>query len=216
MHEATENKVQYNLKNVHIAIINSIAENGVPTYGDVFANPGAVSIALSPQGNTSTFYADGIAYFTTTANNGYSGDLEAARFVDQFRAEILKEELDSTDKVLLENAMAKDKAFALMFEFDGDVKAVRHIFYNCKATRPNVESGTNTDSVEVKTEKVTITATPLPNGWVKAKTGKDTPDEKYNKWYETPWMPAASLPAAANAQSENTAEQPKTKEQEVK
>lgn len=210
-----ENKVQYNLKNVHFHPLTGF-EAEVPQYAEKIANPGAVSYSLSPQGNTTVFYADGVAYYTSTANNGYSGDLEAAKFVDKVRTEIFEEQLDETAKVYIEDAMKKGKAFGMTFEFDGDQKAVRHVLYNCKATRPNIEGATTTDSIEVKTEKITITVSPLPNGLVKARTGPETTKEVYDEWHNKPWMPAASLPAAANAQSENTAEEPETKEQEVK
>lgn len=210
-----ENKVQYNLKNVHFHPITGF-ESDMPQYAEKIANPGAVTYSLSPQGNTTVFYADGIAYHTTTANNGYNGELETAKFVDKVRTEIFEEELNETDKVFIENAMKKGKPFGMTFEFDGDQKAVRHVLYYCTATRPNIESSTTTDSVEVKTEKITVTASPLPNGLVKARTGPETTKEVYDAWHDKPWMPAASLPAAAKAQSENTAEEPETKEQEVK
>lgn|GEM_PF-3649688 len=38
---------------------------------------------------SSPFYADGIVYFRSTANNGYSGDLEIALIPEWFRTETL-------------------------------------------------------------------------------------------------------------------------------
>ena len=58
---------------------------------------------LYTSGDSSPFYADGIVYFRSTANNGYSGDLEIALIPEWFRTEILKEELDNNG-VLIENA----------------------------------------------------------------------------------------------------------------
>ena len=88
------NKVKYNLKNVHAAKLTR-GEDGAFTYAKPKAIPGAVSISLDAEGDSSPFYADGIVYFRSTANNGYSGDLEIALIPEWFRTEILKEELDN-------------------------------------------------------------------------------------------------------------------------
>ena len=51
------------------------------------------------------------------------------------------------------------------------------------AARPTIEGKTNKDSKEVQTETLELTATPLPNGLVKVKTGANTDDTVYNGWY---------------------------------
>ena len=53
----------------------------------------------------------------------------------------------------------------------------------CAANRPGVESKTNEEEVEVQTETLSIKATPMSNGYVKAKTGDDTTDAVYQNWY---------------------------------
>ena len=108
------NKVKYNLKNVHAAKLTR-SEDGSFTYAKPKAIPGAVSISLDAEGDSSPFYADGIVYFRSTANNGYSGDLEIALIPEWFRTEILKEELDNNG-VLIENATITElEKFALLF-----------------------------------------------------------------------------------------------------
>lgn len=74
------NKVKYNLKNVHAAKLTETVTDGVSTftYAKPQAIPGAVSISLDAEGESSPFYADGIVYFRSVTNNGYSGDLEIA------------------------------------------------------------------------------------------------------------------------------------------
>lgn len=107
------NKVKYNLKNVHAAKLTR-GEDGSFTYAKPKAIPGAVSISLDAEGDSSPFYADGIVYFRSTANNGYSGDLEIALIPEWFRTEILKEELDNNG-VLIENATITElEKFALL------------------------------------------------------------------------------------------------------
>lgn len=72
--------------------------------------------------------------------------------------------------MLVENANVETANFALLFEFDGDKKKIRHVLYNCSASRPSIESATNEDEIEGQTETLALTATPLANGYVKAKT----------------------------------------------
>ena len=182
-----KNKVKYNLKNVHYALL-SIAEDGTISYGTPVPIPGAVSIGLDANGEPSNFYADGYAYYTISNNMGYEGDLEIAMVPESFRVDVLKEELD-TNKVLVENANVETANFALLFEFDGDVKKIRHVLYNCAASRPSIESQTNEDEIEVQTETLSLKATPLANGYVKAKTGDDTTEKIYTDWYKAVYMP---------------------------
>ena len=127
------NKVKYNLKNVHAAKLTTEVVEGVTnyTYATPKAIPGAVSLSLDAEGESSPFYADGIVYFRTYANNGYSGDLEIALIPEWFRTEILKEILDSNG-VLVEKADNTESVkFALLFEFDGDEHGIRHVQLRC-------------------------------------------------------------------------------------
>ena len=48
---------------------------------------------------------------------------------ESFRTDVLKEALDN-NKVLLENANVETENFALLFEFDGDVRKIRHVLYH--------------------------------------------------------------------------------------
>lgn len=181
-----ENKVKYNLKNAHYALIESMTESAV-TYANPVALPGAVSISLDANGEPENFYADGIAYYVINNNMGYDGDLELALIPESFRTDILKEKMDSKG-VLIENADVELGSFALLFEFDGDQRHIRHVLYNCSASRPNIEGKTNEDTKEVQTEKLSIKATPLSNGIVKSKTSTGTDSEVYANWYKSVYL----------------------------
>lgn len=182
------NKIKYNLKNVHAAKLTRTTE-GVYTYATPKAIPGAVSISLDAEGESSPFYADGIVYFRTNTNNGYSGELEIALIPEWFRTEILKEKLDKNG-VLVERADASEvEKFALLFEFDGDVHSIRHVLYNCDASRPSIESETREDTIEPGTEKLSLTADPREDGLVKSRTGDTTSQETYDNWYKTVYIP---------------------------
>lgn len=129
---------------------------------------------MDAEGDSSPFYADGIVYFRSVSNNGYSGDLEIALIPEWFRTEILKEELDKNG-VLVENSnIAETEKFALLFEFDGDAKCIRHVLYNCSASRPSIESETKEDTIEPGTETLSLTADPREDGLVKSRTGDTT------------------------------------------
>ena len=187
------NKVKYNLKNVHAAKLTTTVTEGVTSYSYATprAIPGAVSISLDAEGESSPFYADGIVYFRSYANNGYSGDLEIALIPEWFRTEILKEALD-TNGVLVEKADTTESVkFALLFEFDGDERAIRHVLYNCSASRPSIESETKEETIEPGTETLSLTADPREDGLVKSRTGDTTDAATYAGWYQSVYLPAA-------------------------
>jgi phi13 family phage major tail protein len=183
----SNNKVKFNICNVHYAAL-TLAADGTVTYETPVAMPGAVSISLDPNGEIESFYADGIEYYIINNNMGYDGDLELAMIPEKFRTDILKEKSDD-NKVLVESADTETGSFALLFEFDGDVKKIRHALYNCSASRPKIESKTNEESKEVQTETLSIKARPLPNKYVKSKTGDATTDTVYADWYKAVYLP---------------------------
>ena len=193
-----KNKVKFNIYSVHYALI-TVSEEGEVTFGTPVAMPGAVSLSLEPNGEPSNFYADGYAYYTISNNMGYEGDLELAMVPESFRTDVLKESLDD-NSVLVESANVETANFALLFEFDGDVKKIRHVLYNCSAARPNIESTTNEEEIEVQTETLAITAAPLANGYVKARTGDSTTDTVYTGWYSSVYMPTVADPEASGVQ----------------
>ena len=193
------NKVKYNLKNAHYALL-TVGEDGKVTYGTPVPMPGSVSLSLDANGEPENFYADGIAYYVINNNMGYDGDLELALIPEGFRTDVLKETLDNKG-VLIENSDAELAQFALLFEFDGDVRHIRHVLYNCSASRPGIEGKTNEDSKEVQTETLTIKARPMADGYVKAKTGDSTTETVYNNWYKSVYLPAASTAEQLSAKS---------------
>lgn len=182
------NKVQFGLKNVHYATFTET--DGVITYDTPIAIPGAVELSLEPRGEMVEFYADDVLYYSAGNNQGYEGTLSIAVILDQFATDCLGEEKDATDMVLTEKVTLKGKPFALLFEFDGDEKAVRHVLYNCAANRPTVTSATKTDTVEPTPNELTFIASPRStDGAVKTKTTETTPSAVYNAWYESVYTP---------------------------
>ena len=192
-----ENKIKYGLKNVYYAVA-TIASNGSATYGTPVAIPGAVNLSLSPQGDTTKFYADNIVYWTGVNNLGYEGDLEIARIPDSFKTDILGY-ANSNKDVLLEDVNAPAVHFALMFQFEGDARAVKHVLYNCVATRASLNGATKNENIEPQTETLTITASSIfvsglgTDGMdiVKGETVESTDSTTYSSWTSTVYVPSA-------------------------
>lgn len=189
------NKIKYGLKNVYYAVA-TIADDGTATYATPVAFKGAVSLSLEPQGESTPFYADNIAYWIGAGNNGYEGDLEMARIIDDFKTDVLGYVADAKD-VLVEDKNASAVHFALLFQFEGDEKATRHIMYNCTATRASASGTTVNESIEPQTETVTITATSIYNSSlekdiVKAEANADSDATTYNSWFSSVYVPAGS------------------------
>lgn len=186
------NKIKYGLKNVYYAVA-TIAADGSATYDTPVAFPGAVSLSMEPQGENSPFYADNIVYWVGTSNTGYEGDLEMALVPDAFKKDVLGYQED-IKQVLVEDANASAVHFALLFQFEGDVKATRHVLYNCTATRPSAAGSTKEESIEPETESVTVTATTVYNASydsdiVKADTTETTDATTYSGWFSQVYIP---------------------------
>jgi phi13 family phage major tail protein len=147
------NKVKYGLSNCYYAVLDETAG----TYGTPVAMPGAVNLSLDQEGETNNFRADNMDYYVSVSNNGYSGDLELALIPDSFLTDVMGEVV-GTNGLQYEIADAKPKAFALLFQFEGDEHATRHVLYNCKATRPTLASQTTDTSIEPVTETISLTA----------------------------------------------------------
>ena len=151
---ATENKVQFNLKKVHYAVMNT--GGSTPTWATPVPVPGAVNLSLKAQGKLNKFYADGMVYYQSSSNAGYEGDLEMARFIDKMLQ-------------------------------DGDAGNDLYCLYNCTGTRPGIAAATSTETKEPQTQTSTISAAPLENGYVFARTTAETSEDVRNAWFTKVW-----------------------------
>ena len=165
------NKVKYGLSNVYYAKATIDPSTGAATYVTPVAIKGAVNLSLDPQGELSPFYADNIKYYIVNNNSGYEGDLEIALIPDSFRKDILGE-IEDTNGILVETTEATAQPFALLFQFEGDDKATRHVMYNCTATRPTVAGATKEDSTEVQTETLNLSCASVYNASLDANVVK--------------------------------------------
>jgi len=176
-----QNKVKFGLKNVHWALVTENSD-GTLSFGKPVPWRGAVSLTLEPQGDPVEFYADNGIYYEEGTNNGYSGTLEVAEIPDEFREEVLGEE--RVNGVQYERADVQTRKFALLYQFEGDVRATRHVNYYCSASRPTISSTTKTNATEVQPTTLNFTSRPRPdNAFVKAKATPNADIQVYNSWF---------------------------------
>ena len=184
------NKVRFGLTNVYYAILTE-SDNAAPSYGTPKRLLGAVSLDLSQDGNTSSFYADNIEFFRTDSDNGYTGSLELARISDTALQDIWGFGYDSTNKLVYEDSTKAPKPFALLFQIDGDANEDLYVLYKVYASRPNIGSTTiNENGKEPQTQSVDIAARPVfdptsgvLNGKVYLKTDSSTSTSIKNGWF---------------------------------
>ena len=185
-----ENKVVYGLKNVHYSKM-TINETGKVAYATPKPIKGAVEISLESKAELVSFEADNEVYYSAPGTSSYEGTLTLAKVPDGFLVDVLGEVLDATDGVQTEIDGAKTSNFALMFQFEGDNSGVRHLFYNCSASRPSVASKTGK---EIGTTELAFTASAKPaesandKSIVKAKTTGSTTTAVYNAWFDAVYV----------------------------
>ena len=188
------NKIRYGISNVYYAVA-TIAANGTATYASPVALPGAVSLSMEPQGDRTPFYADNIEYYVSSSNTGYDGTLEVALLTDAFKKNILGYRED-TKHVFVEDMEAQPIHFALIFQFEGDESARRHVLYNCTAQRPGENGSTKNETIEPQTESISIRASGIYvsaiSKWlVKAETTGTTATADYNSFLTAVYTPSA-------------------------
>jgi phi13 family phage major tail protein len=186
-------KVKYGLKNCYYALA-TIGSDGTATYGSPVRLPGAVSLTMDPAGEQTNFYADDSVYFSVGGANGYTGTLEIAMIPDAFRESCLGE--TKQDGVYIETGVGSSQSFALLFEFQSDENAIKHVLYNVTASRPSITGQTKGETVEVQTDTLNLTASTVFNAAlnkdiVKARVADDQA-AAYSSWYTTVYQPVVS------------------------
>lgn len=186
------NKVLYGIKNVYYAVATDDG-TGTLTYATPVHMPGARSVALSASGDRLDWAADNVTYFSLNGNSGYEGDLVLALIPDSFLTDCLGEVADAKG-FLVERSDAKPKEFALMFQFEGDESAVRHCFYRCTASRPEIGSETVDGQPEPHEQTITIRAMARINDEVVKSRCPQSAATAYNAWFTAVQEPTAITP----------------------
>ena len=106
---------------------------------------------------------------------------------------------EDTNKVLIEDASIEPKEFALLFQIDGDATESLYALYSVTAKRPAISSKTNEKSKEPQTQSLSMTAIPLPDGKVRARTTAETPEEIKANWFKSVYTGAAQTTTEAKS-----------------
>lgn len=179
-------RIRYGISNLHYAVATDDG-TGKLTYEKPVAVPGAKSISLDAQGDSTDEYADNVLWFHADSNSGYSGSLEFEDTdqADTFMQAVLGQEKDDTTGVVYEASSDEPVEFALLFQFQlAGTKQTgkRALFYRCTASRPSVAGSTKESSISVETNSVNITAMPrISDDLVKASCISDA--SAYSTWF---------------------------------
>ena len=117
------NKVKFGLKNAHFVPMNTDG-----TYDEnVYSLPGAVSISLEAEGDSSSFAADDDPdFFTMYVNNGYTGSLEFTLLNEDYLTKVLGQTKDNKG-VITENT--NDVSFAIGSAWSTESKKLRYCMH---------------------------------------------------------------------------------------
>lgn len=186
----SQNKVTFGLEKVHVAFRDD--ESAQPEWETPVAIPGAVRWTPTAVGDTVTHYADNIAYFTVTVNNGYTGELELTNVPDEILAKMLGWEIDDNGAIV-EVADAMPRHFALLGQVQGDKRNRRFVYYDCVASRPAKERTTKNESLPVATDVLNLTVTPIEIAGKKIVKGdlelNDTNEAVFDSFFTSVYVP---------------------------
>lgn len=197
MADNTTNKITYDLKNVHYALITEESESEV-TYAAPKKLLGAVNFSFKKNMETTSVAADDDPeYATIIENKGYDGELELYGDIDDFLTDCMG--MTKEGDTIVENKDDEPKHFALLCEFDGDIAERRHVFYRCIGKNPDVESSTRGDKVEAKSAKITITSSPAKDTGDIKRTVKKSDSDVYTKWFTQVITSGTVSPASQSA-----------------
>jgi phage major tail protein, phi13 family len=187
----SQNKVTFGLEKVHIAFFDD-SNPSQPAWKTPVPIPGAVRFTPTAVGESTNFYADNTLYFSYTANNGYTAELEMANVPDAILAEMLGWEIDENG-ALIEVSDAIPKHFALMGQIQGDKRNRRFVFYDCAASRPAKERQTKAESITPNTDVLNLTISPIEIGGKMIVRGEmelsDTNATAYNSFFSAVYTP---------------------------
>ena len=152
-----KNKVEFGISNLHVGTY-TVSDQGVVTLGTPYHQPGAVSFSPEEQSNRSDFFADNIVYWSGYSGGSLEGDLEVAKFDDEFKTQFLGyATLTNGGLANVKNAI-KPNVY-ICFQVEGDAESRRAIMYNAQLGAITREYATIEEEKEPATETLAVTVT---------------------------------------------------------
>ena len=151
-----ENKVEFGISKLHVGTYTD--NDGVVTLGTPYAQAGAVSLTIEPEGDSNKFYADNVIYYAGYSDNGFSGSIEVAKFDDDFKKNFLSYiELDDGGLGMVKGATRPN--VYIIGQSEGNAESRRFILYNVSLGGIQREYNTIEEDKEPVTETIDITVT---------------------------------------------------------
>lgn len=151
-----KNKVEFGISKLHVGTY-TVDDEGVVTLGEPYHQRGAVSFAPEEQSELNNFFADNEEYWSEYSGGAQEGDLQVARFDDDFKERFLGyKRLTSGGLARVKNAV-KPRVY-IAFQVEGDAEARRVVYYNATLGAIQREYATIEDSKEPATETLPVTA----------------------------------------------------------
>lgn len=187
-------KVRFGLSNVHYAVLDESSDK----YATPVALPGAVTLEVSYDGETSTFRADNKDYASFNGSPTITGTLTIADVPSTFRKDVLKYVEDNG--VLFEDLGAQSAHVALLFEISGNVNDERFCLYDVSFSRPGMSANTTDTTITPDTLSLSFTAVgkDLTIGGATVNTAKasventSTTKEVYDAFMNTVYIPTTA------------------------
>lgn len=181
------NKVEFGISKLHVCTY-TVGDDGTVTLGTPYFQPGAVSFSPEEQSENNTFYADNIAYWSGYSGGTFEGDLEVAKFSDEFKTQFLGyKALANGGLANVKNATKPN--VAIFFQVEGDSESRRIALYNCSLGVIGREFNTIEDTKEPTTETIGVTCTGDNATGVTMASFKPS-DEGYATLFTNPTAPA--------------------------
>ena len=150
------NKVEFGISNLYVGTYSVTATNGNVTMGTPYHQAGAVSFSPDEQSESNIFYADNVAYWAGYTSGTFEGDLEVAKFDDNFKTKYLGY-ISKSDGGLAAVKNATRPNIYIAFQVEGDAESRRIIMYNCSLGGITREYATEEESIEPATETIAVT-----------------------------------------------------------
>lgn len=148
-------KVQFGISNLHIGTYTE-GTDGTITLGTPYHQKGAVNFSPEVDSQSNDFYADNVVYWSGYSGGRIEGDLEVARFDDEFKTQFLGYKALADGGLAMTKNPTKPNVY-IAFETETDGDAIRVILYNCNFGNISRSYETIGETKEPQTATIPVT-----------------------------------------------------------